>query len=262
MDNYVLILTILGLAAFGMAWMPLITKKLKISYSVIYVALGALTYTFIDTLPDPNPTRENLITLRLTELVVIISLMGVGLKIDQRFSFKTWAIPLRLVSVTMLLSIAATVALAHFWLGFNIASAMLLGAALAPTDPVLASDVQVGPPLEKDRSNVRFSLTAEGGLNDGMAFPFTWLAIALTASTFDADTLTHWVIRDIVVKLGVGLVSGFLIGKALAYLLFHLPKKTRLATPADGFVALSATLLVYGVTELLHGYGFLAVFVC
>lgn len=262
MDNYIVILAIVGAAALAMAWMPAITQKLKISYAVLYVVLGFVLYTFVRSLPEPNPTKQVNITLRLTELVVLVSLMGTGLKIDERFSVKDWSIPLRLVSITMLLSILITALLGYFWLGFSIPSAILLGAALAPTDPVLASDVQVGPPLEKARSNVRFALTAEGGLNDSMAFPFTWLAIALTASTLDADTLTHWVMMDIVVKLGVGLVSGFLIGKALAYLLFHLPKKTSLTTPADGFVALSATLLVYGVTELLHGYGFLAVFVC
>jgi NhaP-type Na+/H+ or K+/H+ antiporter len=262
MDNYIVILAIVGAAALAMAWMPAITQKLKISYAVLYVVLGFVLYTFVRSLPEPNPTKQVNITLRLTELVVLVSLMGTGLKIDERFSVKDWSIPLRLVSITMLLSILITALLGYFWLGFSIPSAILLGAALAPTDPVLASDVQVGPPLEKARSNVRFALTAEGGLNDSMAFPFTWLAIALTASTLDADTLTHWVVMDIVVKLGVGLVSGFLIGKALAYLLFHLPKKTSLTTPADGFVALSATLLVYGVTELLHGYGFLAVFVC
>ena len=262
MDNYILILTIIGLAAFGMAWMPAITKKLKISYSVIYVALGALVYALIDTLPEPNPTKENLITLRLTELVVIISLMGVGLKIDQRFSFKAWAIPLSLVSVTMLLSIAATAALAHFWLGFNIASAMLLGAALAPTDPVLASDVQVGPPLEKDRSNVRFSLTAEGGLNDGMAFPFTWLAIALVIHQYSNELIGTWFIKDVIFRIFIGVASGLALGKGIGYLLFHLPKKTNEPTPGDGFVALSATLVVYGLTEILHGYGFIAVFVC
>ena len=262
MDNYVLILTILGLAAFGMAWMPVITKKIKVSYSVIYVALGALLYALIDELPEPNPTKENLITLRLTELVVIISLMGTGLKIDQRFSFRTWAIPLRLVSLTMLFSIAATAALAHFWLGFNIASAMLLGAALAPTDPVLASDVQVGPPLEKTQSNVRFSLTAEGGLNDGMAFPFTWLAIAFVMHEYSGELITTWFIQDFIFRIIIGVVSGLALGKGIGYLLFYLPKKTNTPTPADGFVALSATLLVYGLTEILHGYGFVAVFVC
>jgi sodium/hydrogen antiporter len=261
-NNYIVILAIVGAAALAMAWMPAITQKLKISYAVLYVIVGFTLYAFVRTLPEPNPTKQGDITLRLTELVVLVSLMGTGLKIDERFSIKQWSVPLRLVSITMLLSIAITALLGYFWLGFSIPSAILLGAALAPTDPVLASDVQVGPPLEKTRSNVRFALTAEGGLNDSMAFPFTWLAIGLSASTFDAEKIATWLIEDVVFKIGIGLVTGFLIGKALAYLLFHLPKTTTLDTPADGFVALSATLLVYGVTELLHGYGFLAVFVC
>jgi NhaP-type Na+/H+ or K+/H+ antiporter len=262
MNSYIIILVILGAAALGMAWMPAITRKLKISYAVLYVFLGFILYTFVDALPEANPTKELNITLRLTELVVIVSLMGTGLKIDERFSFRDWAVPLRLVSITMLLSIGITAILGYFWLGFSIPSAILLGAALAPTDPVLASDVQVGPPLEQSRSTVRFALTAEGGLNDSMAFPFTWLAIALVGSSIDNDTITMWFIKDLVFRMVVGLISGWLIGKALAYLLFHLPKNTNIETPTDGFVALSATLLVYGVTELLHGYGFLAVFVC
>lgn len=262
MSSYIIILVILGAAALAMAWMPAITRKLKISYAVLYVILGFILYTFVEALPEPNPTKELNITLRLTEMVVIVSLMGTGLKIDERFSFKDWAIPLRLVSITMLLSIAATAILGYFWLGFSIPSSILLGACLAPTDPVLASDVQVGPPLEKSRSRVRFALTAEGGLNDSMAFPFTWLAIALVTASLGNDTITTWFIKDLGFRMVVGLISGWLIGKALAYLLFQLPKDTNLDTPTDGFVALSATLLVYGVTELLHGYGFLAVFVC
>jgi NhaP-type Na+/H+ or K+/H+ antiporter len=261
-NNYIIILVVLGAAALGMAWMPAISKKLKVSYSVLYVALGFILYNFIDALPEPNPTKEVTFTLRLTELVVIVSLMGTGLKIDERFSFKEWSIPLRLVSITMLLSIAITAFLGYYWLGFSIPSAILLGAALAPTDPVLASDVQVGPPLEKTRSRARLALTAEGGLNDGMAFPFTWLAIALVASSFSIETFTAWVLKDVAFRIVVGVVTGLIFGKALAYLLFHLPKKTSLDTPSDGFVALSSTLLVYGVTELLHGYGFVAVFVC
>jgi sodium/hydrogen antiporter len=262
MDNYIVILAILGAAALGMAWMPAITAKLKISYSVLYVILGYVLYSFIEPLPEPNPIKETNVTLRLTELVVIVSLMGTGLKIDERFSFREWSIPLRLVSITMLLSIGISALLGFYWLGLTLPSAILLGAALAPTDPVLASDVQVGPPLEKPKSRARFALTAEGGLNDSMAFPFTWLAIALVGSSLDGELISNWVLKDLAFRILIGVLAGWIVGKALAYLLFQLPKTTKVVTPADGFVALSATLLVYGVTELLHGYGFLAVFVC
>ncbi|MGC1243867.1 MAG: sodium:proton antiporter [Chryseosolibacter sp.] len=262
MNQYILILTIIGAAALGMAWMPAVTRKIKVSYSVLYVFMGFLLYTFLDSLPEPNPSKETNITLRLTELVVIVSLMGTGLKIDEPFSFKGWRVPMRLVSVTMLVSILATSLLGYYWLGFSVSSAILLGAALAPTDPVLASDVQVGPPLERTRNNVRFSLTAEAGLNDGMAFPFTWLAIAFVLHPADQDTVGMWILEDLLLRLALGVAVGLLTGRGLAYLIFQLPRKSKIESPADGFVALSVTLLVYGLTELLHGYGFMAVFVC
>lgn len=260
MGNYIIILVVLGFACLGMAWMPALTKKINISYSIIYVVFGFILYLLTDELPEPDPTAEENVTMRLTEMVVIVSLMGTGLKINEPFSFKRWIVPLRLVSITMLLAIAATTLLAYYWLNLPWPSALLLAAALAPTDPVLASDVQTGSPGEESNSDVRFSLTAEGGLNDGMAFPFTWLAIGL-ASSAGPDTIQSWLLNEVFFKVAVGVGSGWLLGKALSYLVFRLPGKASLNTFGDGFVALSSTLLVYGVTELLHGYGFIAVFV-
>ena len=244
-----------------MAWMPALTKMAYISYSIIYVFFGFVLYSLIDGLPEADPMQKENITMRLTEMVVIVSLMGTGLKTNEPFSFKKWAVPLKLVSITMLLSIALTTVLGYVWLGFTFPSALLIGAALAPTDPVLASDVQIDSPRDKSHSDVRFSLTAEGGLNDGMAFPFTWLAIALATSAFTPDLMKSWFIKDFLFKIVVGITSGYVLGKALSYLVYKLPGKAKLTTFGDGFVALSATLLVYGITELIHGYGFIAVFI-
>jgi len=258
MEGYFLILAIIGAAALGMAWMPAITEKIQVSYAVIYVLLGIIIFSFVPGIPPSNPIIDNTIALHLTEIVVIISLMGTGLKIDQAFSFKTWKIPFRLVTVTMLLSIVALATLARFFLNFDWPSAILLAAALAPTDPVLAADVQVGPPLEKQKSMVRFSLTAEAGLNDGMAFPFTWLAILLVQGQHQTS---EWISWYLFYKIIVGAGVGFLLGRLIAFLLFHVPTKLNFLITRDGFVALSTTLLVYGVTEMAHGYGFIAVFV-
>lgn len=258
MEGYFLILTIIGAAALGMAWMPAITEKLQVSYAVIYVAFGLLIFSLVPSIPVSDPIANNSAALHLTEIVVIISLMGTGLKIDQKFSFKTWKIPFRLVTVTMVLTISILALVAHYLLSFDWPSAILLGAAIAPTDPVLASDVQVGPPLEKEKSNVRFSLTAEAGLNDGMAFPFTWLAILLMNGN---GNLSEWGSWYLLYKIAVGVGMGFLIGRGIALLLFYLPKKLNFLVTRDGFVALSSTLLVYGATEMVHGYGFIAVFV-
>ncbi|HYH15595.1 MAG TPA: cation:proton antiporter, partial [Flavisolibacter sp.] len=197
MDSYIVSITLIGIAALGMAWMPSITDRTHISYSIIYVLFGIAVYGLLGQLHKPNPIRHNTEALHLTELVVIISLMGTGLKIDQPFSFKSWAVPFRLISITMIFCIGAVTWIAHRFLGLDLASALLLGAVLAPTDPVLASDVQVGPPLEKSKDNVRFSLTAEAGMNDGMAFPFTWLAIivAMMGVTNSTENLSLWLSR-------------------------------------------------------------------
>ena len=263
MDSYILSLAIIGLAALSMAWMPYLSQKIRISYAVIYVAIGILFYSlFGNVLPTPNPIKYADYAQHLTELVVIISIMGTGLKIDQPFSFKTWSIPFRLVTITMLLCIGLMFLLGRYVLGFNIASALLLGAALAPTDPVLASDVQVGPPMEDVKDNVRFSLTAEAGLNDGVAFPFTWLAIALAMMTVNKNfDVGSWVFYDLIYRIVAGVGIGYAMGRFLAYLVFYLPDKKNFVVIKDGFVGIAATLLVYGVTELLHGYGFIAVFV-
>ncbi|HEY9363986.1 MAG TPA: cation:proton antiporter [Chitinophagaceae bacterium] len=260
--DYIITIIIIGIAALGMAWMPMITRKIKISYSLIYVFLGILLYAIFNTLPLPNPIAYPQETLHLTELVVITSIMGTGLKIDEPFSFRKWRVPFRLILITMILCIGIVFISGQWAFHFDIASALLLGAVLAPTDPVLASDVQVGPPLEKSKENVRFSLTAEAGMNDGTAFPFVWLAIALAvfASTGKGN-FTQWIMFDLVYRLLAGVICGFVIGRLLAYLVFHLPEKKNFIAIKDGFVAIATTLLVYGLTELLRGYGFVAVFV-
>jgi NhaP-type Na+/H+ or K+/H+ antiporter len=262
MENYIPIVAILGVAFLGMAWMPGITAITRISYSIIYVLLGIILYSTLDFLPEADPVRYTNFSVRLTEMLLIVSLMGTGLKIDEPFSFKKWRIPLRLVSVTMLLSIALVSLIGVVWLKLDIPSAVLLGAILAPTDPVLADDVQVGPPLEKTKNDVRFCLTAEAGLNDGMAFPFTWLAIALSLGAMDGAAFWHWFGFDVVLRITIGLIMGFLLGRGVAFLVFFLPRKKNYLITRDGFVAFSTTLLVYASTELLHGYGFVAVFVC
>lgn len=264
MDQYLIILVILGAAIFSVAWMPKISKKTGISYSIFYVATGFALYLLApDLLPNPMPQKNENLTLHLTELIVIISLMGTGIKIDRKFSFKTWSSPLKLVSFTMLLCIGAAAVMGYYFLGFSLASAVLLGAVLAPTDPVLASDVQVGPPNEGMKSETKFALTSEAGLNDGVAFPFTWLAITIGLMfTGKESSFLDWFALDVIYRIVAGIVIGFLSGKGFGILLFRVSKKYEILRTRDGLVAVAATLLVYGITEIVHGYGFIAVFIC
>jgi NhaP-type Na+/H+ or K+/H+ antiporter len=266
MDLYLLTFVVIGASALAMAWLPTLFEKVPLSYSMVFILVGFLIYKLPLGLPNPEPLRNNEMVLRLSELCVIITLMGTGIKINRKPTWQNWRIPLRLVSWTMLLCIAGLTALGWFWLEMPLASAVLLAAALAPTDPVLAADVQVGPPSEEVEDHTRFSLTAEAGLNDGMAFPFTWLAIVLAGlaqGTTDGDGSwwARWLSYDVLYRIVAGVGVGFLIGKAVAYLVFKLPRKGKLPEIHDGFVAISTTLLVYGLTEFLHGYGFIAVFI-
>lgn len=263
MNSYIVTITIIGIATLGMAWMPSFTKKTGISDSVVYVLLGIIAYECIDILPPPDPMVYQDYALHLTELVVVISLMGTGLKIDKKFSFKSWQVPFRMLTVTMVLCIVSVSFLAWYFLHFDIASALLLGAVLAPTDPVLAADVQVGPPMEEIVDEVRFSLTAEAGMNDGMAFPFTWLAILVAAAAGGSvsGVFQEWLTIDLLYKIVAGVILGILFGRLLAYLIFNFSEKTKFINLSDGFIAVAAALSIFGLVELVHGYGFVAVFV-
>ena len=262
MDPYFISITVIGIAALGMTWIPTLVKKIKISYSIIFLGFGMLAYTLFDELPWPNPFQMQTETLHLTELVVIVALMGTGLKIDHPFSFKRWRAPFRLVTITMLLCIVSLAGLSAWLLGFDWASAVLLGAVLAPTDPVLAADVQVGGPNEGKNDDIRFSLTAEAGLNDGMAFPFTWMAVVIALSASSGEPwVGEWFGKYLLYKIVAGIGIGWLAGRGITYLFFHLPEKHEMLHVRDGLVAFASTLFIYGITELAQGYGFIAVFV-
>jgi NhaP-type Na+/H+ or K+/H+ antiporter len=265
MDPYVVTLTIVGAAILGASVLPMVLAGRPMSFPIIYVALGVVVFALPLRLPTADPLAEGELVQRLTEFAVIVSLMGAGLKLDRAVGWRSWLTTRRLLVVAMPLTIAAT-ALAGWQLaGLVPASALLLGAVLAPTDPVLAGDVQVGPPggEEGGEDDVRFALTSEAGLNDGLAFPFTNAAIAMAAagSAGVGSWLDGWILDDVVLKLLIGLVVGYVGGRAMGAVIFRLPTTRKVAESTEGFVALATTLLVYGVAELSHGYGFVSVFV-
>lgn len=259
-DPYIVVLTAGGLLIALVAWLPLALRRLPLSLPVVCIALGAAIFALPQVGLNPLPLRYPEVTERLTEFVVIIALMGAGLKIDRVVGLRRWRVTWRLLAVTMPLSIAA-IALLGLWAGLPLAAAILLAASLAPTDPVLAADVQVGPPKTGDEDEVRFGLTSEAGLNDGLAFPFVNLGLALAlASTTGEPWLIDWLSYDVAWKLLAGLVAGWLVGRLFGWLTFWVPG-TSLAKTGDGLIAVACTLVAYGATEAIHGYGFLAVFI-
>ncbi len=263
MNAYVVTLFIFGAVVLLTTWLPLVLRRMPLSLPICCIIIGvALSLSPFTPLPQGNPLQNIGLTEHLTELVVIVALMGAGLKIDRPLGWRRWMITWRLLMFAMPVSIAAIAVLGWGLLGLGPASALLLGAALAPTDPVLAADVQVGPPQTGEEDDIRFALTSEAGLNDGLSFPFVMAAIAIAGSS-DSTTnwIGHWLAVDVLWKLSSGAVMGWLVGRILGYLTFEVPKSGRIAKTGDGLAALGFTCLSYGATELVGGYGFVAVFV-
>lgn len=262
METYVLVVAGFGVLVLLTAWLPMVLRALPLSLPICCVGLGA-ALSAIPALADitPHPSTHLKLIEHATEAAVVISLMGAGLKIDRLIGWKRWAVTWRLLGIGMPLTILALTLLATTLLGLGVAAALLLGSALAPTDPVLASDVQVGHPAEDHEDEPRFALTSEAGLNDGLAFPFVNLAVALTGTGGLAGlSWSHWLTIDVVWKVAIGAVLGAVIGRALGWLTFHLPNLSKLSRTGDGFVALGVTCLAYGVVQAVDGYGFVGVF--
>lgn len=259
---------IIGLVGFGAlvlltAWLPMALENAPLSLPIVCIAIGAGGAALPDVVGHtPHPENHIDLVMRLTEFLVVISLMGAGLKIDRPIGFRAWLVTWRLLGIAMPLTIICLALAAHWLLGVGAAAALLLAAALAPTDPVLASDIQVGPPDTGEEDEIRFALTSEAGLNDGLAFPFVFAAIAMSSvGADDMPWFGAWVAVDVVWKIAAGIAVGYVAGRGLAWLLFHMPNRAKISQSGDGFVALGITCVAYGLAELAHGYGFLAVFV-
>lgn len=260
-DPYAVALAGAGLLIALVVWLPLALRRLPLSLPVVCLLIGGLIYTVPYIGLDPSPSAHRYATERLTEFVVIVALMGAGLKIDRPFTVKGWGIAWRLLLITMPLSILAIFIIGQGLLSLSVVGALLLAASLAPTDPVLAADIQVGGPQDGGEDTVRFALTSEAGLNDGFAFPFVHLAIVLSlAANTGEPWFSQWLTLHVFWETVAGIGCGWLVGKVFGWITFRMPGDT-LAKTGDGLVAIAATFVSYGVSELLHCYGFFAVFV-
>ncbi|WP_406634371.1 cation:proton antiporter [Pseudarthrobacter quantipunctorum] len=258
-----------GAAVFTAAVLPKLLRNMPFSMPMVFLGAGMAAFALIPTLPDPDPMAHSDFVVHLTEICVIISLMGAGLALDRPVGRKRWATTWRLLGIAMPLCIVALTLLGLWFLGLGLGAALLVASSLAPTDPVLASEVQVGEPADEEEGadkedEVRFGLTSEAGLNDGLAFPFVYLAIAISiVGSSPGAWFPEWFGVDVLWRLAIGLLLGFLTGKLLARLFFSARVDSlRLSNHSEGFVALAATFLAYGATEMIEGYGFIAVFVC
>jgi NhaP-type Na+/H+ or K+/H+ antiporter len=267
-----------GLAILLAALLPSVLSRLAISPPMVLLAAGmgmGLLPVGDDAILDP--VRHHVMVEQVTQFAVLLALMGVGLALDRPLrlrhprDWRRWSATWRMLLAAMPLTIGAVWLLGWWGIGLAPATALLLGAVLAPTDPVLAGDVQVGGPdvetLEADdsdeRHEVRFALTSEAGLNDGLAFPFVYAAIFLVEKGTTLSWVGTWVAWELVGKVVVGFLVGALVGWLLAKLAFRARRVSlRLAEQGEPLLALAALATSFGAAELVGGYGFIAVFCC
>ncbi len=249
---------IIGAILITMALLGTLLKRLPLSPGIVYLAigyaLGPAGWALMT--PDPILYSKNLETM--AEVALLISLFAVGLKLGVPLRDKRWLLPLRLAFPSMVLTVMFVMAIAMFLLGLPPAAALLIAAILAPTDPVLASDVQVEDSSDRDR--LRFSLTAEGGLNDGAAFPVVMLALGLLGLYDFGGGVWRWVAFDVVWALAGGLAIGAALGALIGKLVLYLRTRHQEAVGLDEFLALGSIAIAYGVAQLCFASGFLAVF--
>ncbi|MEB3358356.1 MAG: sodium:proton antiporter [Synechococcales bacterium] len=257
MTSYILGLLLIGLLLLAVTWGSQWISRLPLSYAVIYLILGVILGPYGIDLIRVQPDTEFL--ERFTEFVVIISLYSCGLKINRPLKVSLWASPIRLIGLLMPLSILALGIVGHWLLGLGWGAALLLGAILAPTDPVLASEVQLDHP--NDSNELRFGLTSEGGLNDGLAFPFVYFGLHWIEDPNWQNWFGQWVLVDLIWAIAAAVVAGVVVAKVAIWINHQFQSAKGVDEVMEDLIAIGIVLVTYTLTELINGYGFLAVFV-
>ena len=249
---------VLGVLMLGVTILDRLFKRLPVTTTIVYLAVGIVLGPLGFKVASIAPLEGAAFLERITEIAVIVSLFTAGLKLRASLKDRRWKVPIRLAFLSMALTVGLIAGFSMIFLNLPMAAAILLGAILAPTDPVLASDVQLEHPDHRDR--LRFSLTAEAGLNDGTAFPFVMLGLGLLGLHEIGQGGWRWFTVDLVWAVGGGLGIGGLLGTMVGKLVVHQRNKHEETAGRDEFISLGLIGVSYGIALFLHAYGFLAVF--
>ncbi len=233
-------------------------SRLPVTSAIVYLAVGVVCGPVVLGIFHFDAARQSHVLETLTEIAVLISLFSAGVKMPVPITVKRWGPSFRLAWVSMSITVALVAAFGYYALSLPLGAAVLLGAILAPTDPVLATDVQVRHAGDSD--TLRFTLTSEAGMNDGSAFPFVMLGLGLLGANELGEFAWRWTLVDVIwATLGavaIGGLGGFALGRLGWALRNQDPKHDVL----DDLVGLGLIAVVYGATVLAHAWGFLAVF--
>jgi sodium/hydrogen antiporter len=249
---------IVGALLVVMAAAGTVVRRLPLTTALLYLGVGVALGPMGAGLVRLDLVRDAALLERLTEVAVLVSLFGAGLKLRTALADRRWRLPVRLATLSMMLTVGLVAAVGVYGLALPLGAAVLLGAILAPTDPVLASDVQVEHPTDEDR--LRFALTGEAALNDGSAFPFVMLGLGLLGLHELGTFGWRWVAVDVLWAGAAGLAVGGALGWGVSHVVLWLRREHKEAVGLDDLLALGLIALAYGLALLLKGYGFLAVF--
>jgi sodium/hydrogen antiporter len=249
---------LVGVLLVLMALSGTVLKRLPLSTAMLYLLVGIAVSPLALDMLAADPRADAHLLERMAEVVVLLSLFTAGLKLSPGLHDKRWALPVRLALNSMVVTVVLIAGVAYAFLQLPLGACIVLAAILAPTDPVLASEVQLHEAGDRDR--LRFALTGEGGLNDGSAFPFMMLGLGLLGLHEIGPFGLRWLAVDVLWATGAGLAIGWGLGTAIGMLVLYLRREHKEALGLDDFLALGLIALSYGCALLLHAYGFLAVF--
>lgn len=256
--TFALWLAVGGALLLFMALSGSLLSRMPVSTSMLYLLAGLAFGPLGLALAAPQLVEHATLLEHLTEVIVLLSLFTSGMKMSLGLHDQRWFPPLRLALGSMVATVVLITLAGVALLGLPLGAAVLLGGILAPTDPVLATEVQVDNPA--DRDHLRFALTGEGGLNDGTAFPVVMLGLGLLG-VHELGTLGwRWLLVDLLWSTGAGIAIGAVLGTSLGRLVLYLRHRHQEATGYENFLALGLIGLAYGLAVLAHAYGFLAVF--
>jgi sodium/hydrogen antiporter len=258
-EKYDILLLLSGLGLLLITLGRKLFERLNLNTTYVYLTVGLLAGPLLLDMAPEDALEAVPVLKRLAEAAVIISLIVLGIRIGRPISWSGWQSTVRLILIVMPATVAAVAAAGVWLLGLAFGPAVLLGAILAPTDPILAG------PLEEessaDEAEERFGLSSEAGLNDGFAFPFVYLGLYLTLEPDEwRSWIGDWLLMDLLYAVALALPLGWVIGRICGRSYLKLMQKDEVSHKRRLFVPLALLLSAYGLVEMLGAYGFLAAF--
>lgn len=249
---------VIGLILLGIGLIQPLVKRLPLTNTIVYLIVGVVLGPTVLGVFHFNPLQQSALLGFIAEIAVLLSLFTAGMKMPVPFTPARWRTPVLVAFAAMAITASLVAGLGYFALGLPLGAAVLLGGILAPTDPVLASEVQVRHFGDRDR--LRFFLTAEAGMNDGSAYPVVMLGLGLLGLHEIGELGLRWAVVDMLWATAGGIALGVAIGYGVGHLVHSLRRHARSTPLFDDFIGLGMVAVVYGACMAIEAGGFLAVF--